>query len=119
MGKKWWPRHHEFSSLAMQSSNDIIFENTSDFDHPPKISAPAPSQSAKKNKKKPTLSATKEKAKKKEQLLEWAKKMRIDDVTLNETKTDVVSLGPAAWETLSKEVKSAVLKENGIKISQE
>lgn len=103
----------------MQSSNDIIFENTSDFDHPPKISAPAPSQSAKKNKKKPTLSATKEKAKKKEQLLEWAKKMRIDDVTLNETKTDVVSLGPAAWETLSKEVKSAVLKENGIKISQE
>ena len=77
MGKKWWPRHHEFSSLAMQSSNDIIFENTSDFDHPPKISAPAPSQYAKKNKKKPTLSAE-EKAKKKEQLLEWAKKMRID-----------------------------------------
>ena len=113
MGMKLCPRHHEFSSLVMQpSNNDTSFESTSDFDEPPNTSAPAPNQSAKKTKKKSALTAE-EKAKKKEQQLEWAKAMRIENVTLNETKTDVVTLGPATWESLSKEVKSAFMKENG------
>ena len=113
MGMKLCPCHHEFSSLVMQpSNNDTSFESTSDFDEPPNTSAPAPNQSAKKTKKKSALTAE-EKAKKKEQQLEWAKAMRIENVTLNETKTDVVTLGPATWESLSKEVKCAFMKENG------
>ena len=68
--------------------------------------------------KKPPKVSKEDKLKKKEQMLNWARGMTLDNVVLNTSQDDVKSLGPRKWCEMSAELKKEFMKKNKIQLSQ-
>jgi hypothetical protein len=68
--------------------------------------------------KKPPKVSKEDKLQKKEQMLNWARGMTLDNVVSNTKQDDVESLGPRKWCDLSAELKKEFIKKNKIQLSQ-
>ena len=102
-GKKRCIHHHPHHEIALASTTSADGAGVNRKESPPKKA----------------LKLSKEdKVKKKEQMLNWARGMTLENVVLNSAGDDVDSLGPKKWCELSAEVKKEFLKKNKIQLSQ-
>ena len=106
-GKKHCIHHQPHNEIA-QSSTAIADCVELNMNSGKKVTPP----------KEPPKQSKEDKEKKKDQILNWARGMRIENVVLNTARDDVYSLGPKKWCELSAEVKKEFLKKNKIQLSQ-
>ena len=106
-GKKRCMHHHPHSEIALLSRTTACVDTLHDECDK---TAPVP--------KKPPKVSKEDKLNKKEQMLNWARGMTLDNVVLNTSQDDVKSLGPRKWCDMSAELKKEFMKKNKIQLSQ-
>ena len=106
-GKKRCMHHHPYAEIALLSRSPAGDDALHDECQKP---AALP--------KKPPKMSKEDKLQKKEQMLNWARGMTLNNVVLNIKRDDVESLGPRKWCDLSGELKKEFIKKNKIQLSQ-